>query len=262
MRPAIAIVAGVLGLAFGAARAGTVIETETTDSRTGKAIERTVVSAEGENLRLERQSAFDPTDRALAIYAGGRLYVVDERTKAYRVMDRTAIESIEAARAADAAQMGADDPAAARGRTGAKRAEARPEPKLVDTGRSEKAGQWSCRVWNATVRGRVVAQHCVVPVAKLGGAADLTGALRSFSRFWREVAADYPGLQDTGGRLAQSFERTKGLPVRTKIFHGGKPREVVAVRSVRQQALGAQAFQVPAGYERQNMVREARAPAP
>lgn len=258
MRPGMTIVAGLLALTLGAARAGTVIETETTDSRTGKAIERTVVSAEGTNVRLERRSALDPTDTALAIYSNDRLYVVDQGGKSYRVMDRSAVETIEAARAADAAKIGAD----AKGKAAAaakRRAAARPEPKLVDTGRTEKVGQWSCRVWNATLRGRVVAQHCVVPVAKLGAAKDLDAALRSFSAFWHDVAADYPGLQDTGGRLVQAFDRMKGVPVRTKTFLGGKVREVATVKSVRQATLGAQAFTVPAGYERQNMVREANA---
>lgn len=259
MRPGIAIVAGLLGLTFGAARAGTVIETVTTDIRTKKPVESTVITAQGKNVRLERRSALDPTDRALAIFAGDRLYVVDDRAKAYRVMDRTAIETIEAARRAEAEKIGADEAPQGKRAAAKARTAVRAQPKLADTGRTEKVGQWSCRVWNATQQGRLVAQHCVVPVAKLGGTEDLGSALKAFSTFWREVAAEYPGLQDTGGRLVQAFERTKGIPVQTKTYYGGKPREIVAVKAVRQDQLGAAMFQVPQGYEQQNMVREANA---
>lgn len=259
MRPGIAIVAGLLGLTFGAARAGTVIETTTTDVRTKKPIESTVISAQAKNVRLERRSALDPSDRALAIYANDRLYVIDDRAKAYRVMDRSAIETIEAARKAEAAKIGADAPAQGKRAAAKASTAARPAPKLVDTGRTQKVGEWSCRVWNATVQGRLVAQHCIVPVAKLGGGRDLATALQAFSRFWSDVAADYPGLQDSGGRLAQAYTRTKGVPVQTKTFYGGQPREIVAVKSVRQEPLGAPMFTVPQGYEQQNMVREAKA---
>lgn len=258
MRPGIAIVAGLLGLTFGAAQAGTVIESTTTDVRTKKPIDTTVISAQGQNLRLERRSALDPTDRALAIFANDRLYVIDDRAKAYRVMDRSAIETIEAARKAEAAKLGASD--APQGKRTQARTATRPTPKFTNTGKVQKVGEWSCRVWNATVQGRLVAQHCIVPVAKLGAAQDLGGALKSFSTFWREVASDYPGLQDTGGRLVDAFDRMKGVPVQTKIYYAGKPREIVTVKSVRQAPLGAPMFQVPQGYEQQNMVREAQAP--
>jgi hypothetical protein len=245
-------------LALGTAQAGTVLESTTTDVRSGKPVDTTIVSAQGNNLRLERRSAIDPADRSLVIFAGDKLYVIDDRTKAYRVMDRTALQTIEAARAAEAERIGAAD-AKKSAQQAAKKTVARPQSKLVDTGRSDKVGDWSCRTWNETVQGRVLAEHCVVPLAKLEGGDDLAAALKSFSTFWRTVASDYPGLQDTGGRLALAYEKMKGVPVRTKTFVAGKPHEVATITAVRADQLGAAMFQVPQGYEQQNMVREAQA---
>jgi hypothetical protein len=105
----------------------------------------------------------------------------------------------------------------------------------------------------------VVAEHCVVPAAKLPGGAELAATLKSFASFWRQVAAQYPGLQDTGGTLAQAFERMKGVPVQSRTFVGGKPQEITTLKTVRPEPLGAAIFQVPQGYEQQNMVREAQA---
>jgi hypothetical protein len=245
-------------LALGTAQAGTVLESTTKDVRTGKPVDTTIVSAQGPNLRIERRSAIDPSDRSLVIYAADKLYVVDDRTKAYRVMDRTAIQTIEAARAAEAERIGADE-AKKSAQRAARKTVARPPSKFSDTGRTAKVGDWSCRTWTETVQGRRVAEHCVVPLAKLEGAKDMTAALKSFSAFWKQVAADYPGLQDSGGRLAQAFEKMKGVPVETKTFAGGKPQEITTITRVRADALGAGLFQVPQGYEQQNMVREAQA---
>jgi hypothetical protein len=245
-------------LALGTAQAGTVLESTTKDVRTGKPVDTTVVSAQGKNLRIERRSAIDPADRSVVIYAGDRLYVVDDRAKAYRVMDSTTAQTIEAARAAEAERIGADR-AKKSAQAAAKKTVARPEPKLVDTGRTATVGAWSCRTWSETVQGRKVAEHCVVPLAKLPGSQDLNSALKSFSEFWKQVAAEYPGLQDSGGRLAQAFERMKGVPVQTTTFAAGKPQEIVTVTAVRTDPLGAALFKVPQGYEQQNMVREAQA---
>jgi hypothetical protein len=245
-------------LALGTAQAGTVLESTTKDVRTGKPVDSTVVSAQGTNLRIERRSAIEPADRSLVIFAADKLYVVDDRTKAYRVMDRTALQAIEAARAAEAERIGADA-AKKSAQRAAQKTVARPQPKFADTGRTATVGEWSCRTWTETVQGRKVAEHCVVPVAKLAGAQDLAAALKSFSAFWKQVAADYPGLQDSGGRLAQAFERMKGVPVQTKTFAAGKPQEIATLTAVRTDPLGAALFQVPQGYEQQNMVREAQA---
>ena len=245
-------------LALGTAEAGTVLESTTVDVRSGKPVDTTIVAAQGTSLRLERRSAIDPADRSLVIYAGDKLYVIDDRTRAYRVMDRTTLQTIEAARAAEAERIGADE-AKKSAQRAARRTVARPQSKLADTGRTERVGQWSCRTWKETLQGRTVAEHCVVPVAKLQGGQDLAGALKSFSAFWRTVAAEYPGLQDTGGRLALAYEKMKGVPVRTKTFLGGQPQEVVTITAVRADTLGAAMFQVPAGYEQQTMVREAQA---
>jgi hypothetical protein len=245
-------------LALGTAEAGTVLESTTTDVRSGKPVDTTIVSAQGANLRLERRSAIDPADRSLVIFAGDKLYVIDDRTKAYRVMDRTSLQTIEAARAVEAERIGAAD-ARKSAQRAAKKTVARPQPKIADTGRTDTVGDWTCRTWSESVQGRLVAQHCVVPLAKLQGGQDLAAALKSFSAFWRTVASDYPGLQDTGGRLALAYEKMKGVPVRTKTFVGGKPQEIATITAVRADPLGAAMFQVPQGYEQQNMVREAKA---
>jgi hypothetical protein len=244
--------------ALGTSQAGTVLESTTVDVRSGKPVDTTIVSAQGANLRLERRSAIDPADRSLVIFADEKLYVIDDRARAYRVMDRTSLLAIEAARAAEAERIGAAD-AQQSARRAARRTVARPQPKLADTGRTDTVGEWTCRTWHESVQGRLVAQHCVVPLAKLEGGQDLAAALKSFSAFWRTVASDYPGLQDTGGRLALAYEQMKGVPVRTKTYVGGKPQEIATITTARADALGAAMFQVPPGYEQQNMVREAQA---
>lgn len=245
-------------IAMGAAHAGTVLESTTTDVRTQKPVETTRIVAQDGGLRIERRSALDPSDRSVVIYAADKLYVVDDRAKAYRVMDRAAMQSVAAARRAEAGKIGADEMTKS-GATAARRSAARPKSKLVDTGRSEQAGGYACRVWTESIKGVVVARHCVVPVAKLDGAPDLGASLKSFTAFWKQVGADYPGLQDTA-RLAQAYDRMKGVPIRTQTFLGGKPQEIVAITTVRPEKVGAAMFQVPQGYEQQNMVREAQAP--
>lgn len=252
------IAAAFVPFAFGTAHAGAVIDGATRDVRTGKPVETIAISAQGRNLRIERRSAIDPTDRSLVLYAGEKLYVIDDRTKAYRVMDRSSRQTLDAARTAEAERIGADDvkPSSARA---ARRTVARPAAKLSDTGRSRKVGDWNCRVWSASVQGRTTAEYCVVPTTKLTTAPDIGSALQSFTVFWKQVAADYPGLQDVAV-LARTFERTKGIAVETKTFAAGKPQEINTVSAVRPVQLGAAIFQVPAGYEQQNMVREAQAP--
>lgn len=251
----VSIAAASVPFAFATAQAGAVLESSTQDVRTKKPVDTQTVSVQGRDIRFERRSAIDPTDRMLVIYAGEKLYVVDDRTKAYRVMDRTSRTTLDAARAAEAERIGADatKPSAARA---ARRTVARPAPKLTDTGRSRKVGEWNCRVWTATVQGRPSQEYCVVPVAKLEGGAELGAALTGFAAFWKQVAADYPGLQDTGA-LVRTFERTKGIPVETKTYAIGKVQEITTVKTARPVALGAAMFQVPAGYEQQSMVREA-----
>lgn len=252
--------AAFIALLFGssaAAFAGTVIEGTTTDVRTKKPIDSTRLAVQDGKIRFERASAVDPEDRSVVLFADQRLYVVDDRQKAYRVMDRAAVEQIEAARAADLAEAGggAQKTAAAK----KPRRPIAPEPKLADTGRTKKVGAHTCRVWNATLQGRTVAQHCVVPAAKLGGGPDLAPTLKAFAGFWNEVAAEYPGLAESG-RLARTFQKADGVPVETTTYAGGKPQETARVTAVRTENVAPAQFAVPKGYERMNMVREAEAP--
>jgi hypothetical protein len=193
------------------------------------------------------------------ILKGDVMYIIDEKRKAYREMDKATMKAMMERAAAAMKQMQADMakmPPAQREQMekmmgtkmpgmGAKA----PEFTARDTGKTESAEGRSCRVWHLLRDGAIAEELCVVPFASFPGKEDVERSFKALSEAFAGLASAVPGAGDP----SKARNSINGYPVRTRIYHEGKPAWESLLKSWTEQSLPASTFEVPAGYRKEQM---------
>ena len=192
---------------------------------------------------------------------GSTIYVIDDKRKSYREMDKATMQGY--ANQANAAMsqmqermakmspqqremmqkmMGGNMPGMAPAQQDAYEAK--------DTGKSDTAEGRKCRLWNITKNGQVIEEVCVVPFSSLPGKEDFQKTFKNLAEAFEGMASAMPNAaSDAKARTA-----INGYPVRTRRYANGKPSGTETVlKTWNEEALAASLFEVPAGYKKQDM---------
>lgn len=113
-----------------------------------------------------------------------------------------------------------------------------------DTGKTERVGAYTCRVWEGSPAGEKE-NVCVVPFSVLAGGDELAAALRQMSDAADEIVSALP-FRGANLKMSASYSRFNGIPVSSHTATGE-----TRVVNVEKRALSTDLFQVPAGYQPQ-----------
>lgn len=137
----------------------------------------------------------------------------------------------------------------AMGQMGAEPASLVPTLSMNDSGRSSQVGGRRCRIWQTLVNGRLETEQCLVARSSLGLPAEDSRTLDAFVGFTERMAATMGPL---GGMVAELKNLRDQFPVQTTEFAG--KRRLVRELAVQSHArLPAARFEIPAGYQRQEL---------
>jgi len=239
----------VTGMA--AVQAGTVVHLDRRDLPDGKAHANSVIYAQDGQFRMD---TLDQKGRVrdFVLVRDGNIWQVDVEKRTFFKFDKAAL-------AGQQGQMQERMQAMLQSMPPERRAmmEARMKGMMqnmqqttmtaTNTGRGDKAGSWSCQVWNLERNGKAVSESCIASRGSLTGGDELVDATHKASA----VAADVLSSLPTARAAAQRFTlygKVDGFPVRTRELSGGKADSEDIVTSVERQSLPADKFAIPKGF--------------
>lgn len=242
------------------AHAGTKLETVNRDLSDGRA---TTINtwAQGGMLRVEAQ----PNESTM-IFKDDTIYAISHRDKSYIAMDRASMkrmaEQINPALQALQARMKTMTPEQRAqmekmlgGRLPKGMGEPEKQQQITRTSRNDKINGHSCTYVEVHEDGVLTDELCVVPGNALKGSAELMSAAKSMSALMQDMMAgmDAPWLKQMAHKQMQNFEALGGIPVLTRHFVDGKPRNETTLASINSETLAASLFEIPAGYSKKDM---------
>lgn len=259
MKMRIAVLAGLLAAAN--ATAGVRIETVQRDVKTkAPSGEVQTVLVQSGNVRVAGRSD------GYMLLKGATLYVVDEKRKSYREIDKEKMKAMAGQGNAAMSQMQerlAKMPPEQRAQFermmgGMMPGGAAPAGKpdvytSKDLARSEVVEGRTCRMWHVLKNGKPLEELCVVPFSSLPGKEDFQTTFKHLAEAFEGLAGAVPGAADE----AKARSAINGYPVRVRRIEGGVPAATETIlRSWKEESLPASLFEIPAGYKK----REDRTP--
>jgi len=118
---------------------------------------------------------------------------------------------------------------------------------VTDTGHTDRAGSWSCEVWQVLRNGKAVSESCIASRGSLTGGDELVDATHKASAVAADVLASLPAARAAAQQFAL-YGKVDGFPVRTREISGGKADSEDSVTSVERQSLPADKFAIPKGF--------------
>lgn len=254
MTRSLALLAGFLfaGMATAGVRIETVERSVASGQVTGDA---QTIHVQGGNLRVSSRSG------GTVIMKGESIYILDDKTKVYREMDRATLESYAKQASSMMAQMReqmAAMPPQQRemmekmmGGMAPGMGSAKPDVyEARKTGRSDKVDGRSCDVVNLLRNGAITEELCVVPFSTLPGKEDLQAAFKRLAEVFEGLTSAMPNAQNDM-KMRGSID---GFPIRTRSIVNGKPDGTEQVlKAWVEEAIPASMFNAPAGYKKEAM---------
>jgi hypothetical protein len=239
------------------ASAGVRIETISRDIKTQ------VADGPGQTVLVQDGKIRVSTPRSDAmILKNGALYMIDDKKKVYREMDKASMKRMmdQAGAAMQQIQdqlkdmtpeqraqmekmMGGNMPGMVTGKKDVFEAK--------DTGKNDTAEGRKCRVWTVTRNGQLQEELCVVPFSSLPGKEDMEKSFKEMAEAFQGMASAVPGAADS----IKAHNAINGYPVRTRFYDNkGQPvgKEQV-LKTWAEESVPASAFEVPAGYKKEAM---------
>jgi hypothetical protein len=242
----------------GSIQAGTVLELVNRDL-TNKTESPAKTYAQDGRMRIETGGPQD----SFAIFRDDTIYTFDPKQKSYVAMDRATIkqladqlnpalkmlqEQMENMPPEQRAQMermlGTKLP-------GTKE----PVEEIRKTTRTATFAGHACAYSEILQDGVLQTEACVVPAASLKGSRELYDAATKVSALLEDMvdSIDLPMLKQMANRQMENFDRLGGVPVHTRTFDGGQAVHEATVKAIRNEALPATLFEIPAGYKKQEL---------
>jgi hypothetical protein len=267
-----AILAGLLAglsaglLAGAAAHAGAIYHTVERDAASGETQSTTTLSVEDGRLLVEQTQTGQTQPENSMIFKDGDMIVVDHRRKSYTLIDKASLQKMagsvnqamkqmeQAMAAMSPEQRAMVEKMMSKSMPGATQAKAA-AIEFRDTGRTEKAGEYTCRLWEARSAGELRWQHCVVDFGKVTGSEEMLNIMKKMSTMMEEFTAsmDVPWLKQAMNTGWEGLQSIDGYPVLTRSFRNGQPDTETVLQSARTASVPADRFTPPAGYERKEL---------
>ncbi len=242
-----------LGLAMGvaAAQAGTVVHMERRELPEGKPRPATVIYAQGGQFRMDSLDAKGQVT-GFVLVRDGNIWQVDVPKRTFYKFDKGALAGkqnmMQERMQAMLQTLPPERRAAMEARMqGMLQATQQANYALSNTGRSDKAGSWSCEVWQLQRNGKTVSEACIASPSALTGGDELVDATRKAAAAASDVLSSIPVARAAAQRMAL-YNKANGFPVRTQEISSGKAREEEVASSIERQTLPADKFAIPKGF--------------
>lgn len=244
------------------AQAGVVLEYTAKSQPSGKSdvVER--YYAQDGMMRVESVDAATGAVDRVHLLRDGAIYDLEPRTKTYRRMDPQTVKSLMGAQNERMQAMMAQLPPERRALMQQRLAQLQGGggtaslPTYSDTGRSDHAGSYACRIWTEEQSGHETAEYCVAAVSSLPGGSEFAASMKNALDTVHAIGASVQAA-----RAAERIERIgkmNGVPIRSRRFStSGAVEHESVLSAARSQSLSAEQFAVPAGYTEKPFAKEA-----
>jgi len=227
------------------ARAGVVLKMSNEGEGPAKASVDEVYYAQGGMMRIDSLDSSGSITR-IDLVRDGVIWQIDPRQRTYTRIDHSNVKSFFGVQNEQLQAMMANMPPERRAMMQAQIAKMQQTDfTYSDTGRSDHAGQYACRVWTEDHGSSRFAEYCVVPTSSLPGGAELETSMKTALDTVSSLTSGVPVLEKT----AEHFTRLKkmnGFPVRTRsLSPSGETRNEHLLTAVESHALPADKFAIP-----------------
>lgn len=230
-----------------ALQAGTLLSSEITDHRDNSVV-HTDLKADAGRLRMDSLNRKGKTNTV--IFKDHSLYLVNNEQKTYSVVDQAAMQSMAdtvasippAQRAMLEKLMGSKHTPVAR-------------PQFKHTSRKEVVVGIRCDIWEGVTEGKKTDEVCVAPTNAIAGMADAFASLRAFGESMLKMTQGLGFLKKSVTQNPwANVDKLNGIPLAQRRFDGDTIVEDMKVTKVTTAAVPASTFEMPAGYERKEMM--------
>ncbi len=229
-----------------AVEAGAVLKVDSKDA-SGKSVPNEVYYAQDGMMRIDNLDAGGSLTR-FTLIRDGAIWEIDPRKRTYTRVDAASLKQLMGGQDAQLEAMIAQLPPEKRAVMEARMAQmkqkaATTEYTFSDTGRSDRTGQYSCRVWQEQRNGKEFAEYCVVPASSLPGGGELETAMRKAIATTTQLVAGVPQMAKQAEHITR-LGKLGGFPVSSRMGHG----EEHVLTSAQAQSLPADKFAIPQGF--------------
>jgi hypothetical protein len=249
-------------LACGAAHAGAYLESVEKDLDGSKTPATSKMWFDSGRMRTERTER--DGDVQLVLFKNQAMYMLDSKTKTYRVIDKSTAEQMSAQLANAKKQMEArmaamppeqrkkmEEMMAKLGKGGAAGmmpgAPKPPQRTLKNSGRSETVAGIKCTIWEAYEDGKKDEELCAAAPGALPGGDDVMKTFRDISTMMSSFTESL-GSGRADNQPWHDMDKINGVPILTRDFDDGKPTSEMRMTVVRKESVPGASFEVPAGY--------------
>jgi hypothetical protein len=200
------------------------------------------------------------------IIKGATIYMLDDKRKQYREMDKESMKKLAGQANAAMTQMqermknmtpeqrammekmmGGQMPGGMGG-------DGKPDVyESKDTGKDDTVEGRKCRIWQINRNGQLLEDMCVVPFSSLPGKEDFEKAFKALAEAFADLASAMPNVD----KAVKARTAVNGYPVRIRPYDGtGKLRGTETVLTKwTEESIPAATFDVPAGYTKAELPR-------
>jgi hypothetical protein len=202
-------------------------------------------------------------ENQISLFRAQTMYMLDTEKKSYRKIDKAQMQQVgdqlAGMRQKMEEQMAKMSPeqramvesalgSAGAGTTAAAKRKA-PVLSVRDTGRSDSAAGYSCRVWEILTDGKKEHEVCATAAGPFPGGNDMLKSMREIGDFLSGLASSFGGKGNAIGGYWSQIQQINGVPLITRDFDSsGKADSEMRVVAVKSENLPATLFAVPAGY--------------
>jgi hypothetical protein len=255
------LIAVALNVACLSAFAGTSMESVEHRLDSQRADSVVTISAQDGHLRVD-----SPDRNGTTIFKDDTLYVLNTKDKTYNAMDRASMQKMAEQISPALKQMQeqlAKMPPEQRAQVEKMMGQSAPgtgketTQEFRKTSRTDKVAGYSCSYVEMLEDNVMQNEFCVVPTATLKGSADLMAAAQKMQAMLEDMlkTLDSPMMKQMIARQQTNYAQLGGIPVLTRRYENGKATVETTLRSIHSESLPASAFEIPAGYTKQDMMQ-------
>jgi hypothetical protein len=228
------------------AEAGSVLKVDSKDA-SGKTAPREMWYAQDGMLRIDDVDARGNVTESTVV-RDNVIWKIDPAERTYTRVDQESLKSMMGGKSAQMEAMIANLPPEKRAMIEARMAKmqqhaANTQFTFTDTGKSDHAGQYACRLWQEQRNGKPFADYCVVPTSSLPAGAELDAAMKKAVATTSQIVASVPQLAKQAEHITR-LGSMNGFPASSRI-HEEEERVLTSAQS---QALPADKFAIPKGF--------------
>jgi hypothetical protein len=228
------------------AEAGSVLKVDSKDA-SGKTVPKEVYYAQDGMMRIDSLDAQGSVMRTTLV-RDGVVWEIDPRERTFTRVDSASLKQLFGGKESQMEAMLAQLPPEKRALMEQRMAQMKQkagttEYTFSDTGRSDHAGQYSCRVWEEQRSGQPFAEYCVVAASSLPAGAELDAAMKKAIATTNQIVSSVPQMAKQAEHLTR-LGKLNGFPASSRIGHG----EEHVLTSAQAQSLPADKFAIPQGF--------------